>query len=142
MATLDRVLCAALIEARAAGELDLSARLIETQKHFQPVNEPQRRVARIFAILALAGELATEWGILPWKKREATKACVTIFERWQKQTLVSAASSPEKKILAAIANFIDRFGDDRFSELSTVSEQVCATGPVTGRTNLLAGQRP
>ena len=107
----------ALIEARAVGELDLSARLIETQKHFQPANEPQRRAARIFAILALAGELAIEWEILPWKKREATKACVTLFERWQKQTLVSAASSPEKKILAAVANFIDRFGDDRFSEL-------------------------
>ncbi len=110
----------ALLEARAVGELDLSARLIKTQKHFQPANEPQRRAARIFAVLALAGELATEWEILPWKKREATKACVTLFKRWQKQTLVSAASSPEKKITAAVANFIDRFGDNRFSELLAV----------------------
>ena len=87
-----------LIDARAAGELDLSARLSKVQEDFKFLNEPQRRVARIFAILALAGELATEWGLLPWKKREATQACVTLFERRQKQTLVSAASSPEKKI--------------------------------------------
>ena len=109
-----------LIDARASGDLDLSKRLIETQKAFQPLNEPQRRVARIFSILALAGELATKWGLLPWEQREALKACVKLFKRWQKQTLVSAASSPERKILAAVANFIDRFGDDRFSELLTV----------------------
>ena len=64
-----------LIDARAAGELDLSARLTKVQEDFKPLNEPQRRVARIFAILALAGGLATEWGLLPWEERGNPGVC-------------------------------------------------------------------
>jgi putative DNA primase/helicase len=104
----------ALIRANKEG-LNLQDDLAGIQKGFQPVNEPQRRVSRIFAILALAGELAVRWELLPWEQGEATQACTLLFNRWQKYVPVNAA--PERKILGIIADVIARFGDSKFSDI-------------------------
>jgi putative DNA primase/helicase len=112
----------ALIDSMKAN-LDLPERLLQTQKSFHPANEPQRRVARTFAILALTGELGAQWKLLPWNPGEALQACALLFRRWKKQTLANAAASPEAKILTIIATFIDRFGDDRFSNLRVDDEK-------------------
>jgi hypothetical protein len=39
----------------------------------------------------------------------------------------TTASSPEKKILATLASFLDRFGDDRFSDLHSDEPQLATT---------------
>lgn len=107
-----------LIAALEEG-IDLPLKLMEIQEVFEKVNmtEPQRRAARTFAIIALAGELAIEWQILPWAKGQATEACLLLFRRWRSQTVISAASSPNKKILMAIKDSINRYGSSRFSDV-------------------------
>ena len=67
--------------------------------------------------MGLAGELATSWGQPPWKKGEALQSCVLLFRRWQKQMRATASESPNSKIREIAANFIDRFGDSRFSNI-------------------------
>jgi hypothetical protein len=38
----------------------------------------------MFALLAVAGELARRYGIVPWQNDyEVIKACVTLFDRWR-----------------------------------------------------------
>ena len=41
-----------------------------------------RSVAGRFGVVAAAGELATEWGILPWEIGEATQAAAICFRAW------------------------------------------------------------
>ena len=41
-----------------------------------------RSVAGRFGVVAAAGELATEWGILPWEIGEATQAAAICFQAW------------------------------------------------------------
>jgi putative DNA primase/helicase len=102
---------------------NLSARLAELQSKFDPANDMQRRAARIFAILALAGELATKWELVPWPEGTAIKATGLLFKRWQRHIAASAGTSPQKKILAAVARFIDLHGDSRFSALHGDGEE-------------------
>jgi putative DNA primase/helicase len=50
--------------------LQLSSGLSALQKAFgDNLNAQDARVARSFAIVALAGQLAIKWGILPWKEQ-------------------------------------------------------------------------
>ena len=44
-----------------------------------------RRVGRRFALVAVAGELAIELGILPWRKGEASKFVEICFEEWRRE---------------------------------------------------------
>lgn len=41
-----------------------------------------RRVARRFAVIAAAGELAIEWDIVPWLSGSALEAALALFRRW------------------------------------------------------------
>ena len=96
---------------------DLPKRLSELLPSFSGSNDMQRRVGRIFAIIALAGELALSWRILPWPKNTALDACMLLFDYWRDHAQKSAASSPQKKILAALVKFLDLQSDSRFSPL-------------------------
>lgn len=42
------------------------------------------RVARRFALVAVAGELAIQYGVLPWKENTALKAAQVCFQVWRK----------------------------------------------------------
>ena len=42
------------------------------------------RVARRFALVAVAGELAIQYGVLPWKENTAIKAAQVCFQVWRK----------------------------------------------------------
>lgn len=80
-----------------------------------------RRAAGRFALLALAGELATEYGITGWNKGAATAAAVTGFELWR--SMRGKGNDERRQILDRLTSFIERHGDSRFSawtEESTV----------------------
>lgn len=79
--------------------------------------EPQeQRGARAFALVALAGELATEYQVTSWTEGAALGAALKCFEQWRKHRGVGATE--DKVILEAIRDFIDRFGDSRFTPLA------------------------
>lgn len=73
-----------------------------------------KRAAGRFALLAFAGELATEYGITHWNKGAATAAAVAGFELWR--SMRGKGNDERRQILDRLASFIERHGDSRFSD--------------------------
>jgi len=81
----------------------------------QQLSAQQNRAVQRFALLALAGELATEYGITSWKTGDAEKSIFNCFIIWQKY--FGSGNIEDNQILESIRDFIDRYGDSRFSEI-------------------------
>lgn len=77
-----------------------------------------KRVAGRFALIALAGEVASEYGVTGWQAGEATQAAAIMFQTWRAQHQTGNAELAQ--ILEQVAAFIDRHGDSRFSEIGTM----------------------
>jgi putative DNA primase/helicase len=73
----------------------------------------EQRAARAFALVALAGELATEYKITGWGEGAALEAAITCFEKWRNHR--GTGATEDKVILEAVRDFISRYGDSRFS---------------------------
>lgn len=73
-----------------------------------------KRVAKRFAIIAVAGELAIQFKILPWKKGEAFNAAKICFKSWIEQR-GGTTNYELQNGLNKILNFVERFGESRFS---------------------------
>jgi putative DNA primase/helicase len=70
----------------------------------------------VFALAALAGELASEAGITQWEKTEAFEAAFYVFRRWQEARDGSYLGTEHREILRALRDFIERFGESQFSK--------------------------
>ena len=81
------------------------------------------RVCFRFAIMAVAGEMATEFGMTGWEPGTAIQAAATCFQVWIEQR-GGAGNSEREKILAAVRAFFETHGDARFTELATRNERV------------------
>ena len=93
---------------------DLAAVFADMRQAF-PVGTGQeaRAVAR-FAIAALAGEMATSAGLLPWPPGTARAAMLELFEQWA--NFRGRGQSEDAKILRAVSTFIDRHAS-RFASI-------------------------
>lgn len=78
------------------------------------------RVADRFAVIALAGELAISYGVLPWPVGSALADCLQLYTEWQ--TRVGSRNVEDRHILAGVRDFIDRHADSRFSDLRGYGE--------------------
>lgn len=74
-----------------------------------------RRVASRFALVAVAGELATSMGILPWPQGEASRSASVCFGAWLDRRGHVGASEREGG-LCAVLDFLSRHGLSRFAE--------------------------
>jgi putative DNA primase/helicase len=123
----DAIQCAALTHHGRAGRAflerlahdprDFAARL-EILKGLPDFNRPdfegqEQRVAGRFALLGLAGELATEYGLTGWPEGDAVKAAVIGFKAWR--SLRGGGNDERRKILEQVSDFVERHGDGRFS---------------------------
>lgn len=79
-----------------------------------------KRAAARFALLALAGELATEYGITPWQEGAALTAAVECFNAWA--AMRGRGNDERRQILERVAAFIERHGDGRFSNADSAAE--------------------
>jgi putative DNA primase/helicase len=70
----------------------------------------------------LAGELAIEWGILPWTANSALLAAVEIFNHWKATQPKSDKSKEHTQILNGVRDFIETRGAD-FSDVDWVPER-------------------
>jgi hypothetical protein len=86
----------------------------------EELSAQQARVWRSFAVVALAGELASAWGILPWQTGTALCSILALFKTWLAEQPQSAASREQAQILKAIKDFIDTHIDSRFSNLDWI----------------------
>src|SRR3990172_8919341 len=72
-----------------------------------------KRTAGRFALLALAGEVATEYGITGWQEGAAIEAAAEGFKAWRATR--GRGNDEPRQILEQVSGFIDRHGDSRFS---------------------------
>ncbi|MGF6634282.1 DUF927 domain-containing protein [Paraburkholderia sp. MM6662-R1] len=86
-------------------------------ERFDAAEGQERRAARLFAVCALAGEMAIAWGIVPWQSDEPTRAALHAFNLWRRERPPGGQSAEHAAILRAVADFIDRYGDSRFSNI-------------------------
>lgn len=85
-----------------------------------------KRAAGRFALFALAGELATEYGITGWPKGLAIEAAGEGFVAWQ--SLRGPGNDERRQILERVSDFIERHGDGRFSRVRTMGVALTICG--------------
>ena len=88
------------------------------------------RVLKAFAIVAVVGEQAIAYGVLPWKSGAAIRAAQVCFEAWR-----GSANTPEDQEAA----FIENLKEDpkkRFSSYQKYTENGKSTEPVGAQTAL------
>ena len=73
-----------------------------------------QRGGRRFALVAAAGEMATEAGLTGWPAGEATRAARACFEAWI-QSRGGSGSSEVAAMLRQVRRFLETHGDGRFT---------------------------
>lgn len=81
-----------------------------------------RRVAQRFGLIAAAGDIAADMGILPWPEGEAERAAVACFMAWL-GTRGGSGAAEDREALTAVRAFIGAHGASRFSTLLPAMEQ-------------------
>jgi len=79
-----------------------------------------KRAAARFALIGLAGELATEYGVTGWPVGAAGEAAAKGFKLWQ--SMRGKGNDERRQILQRVSGFIERHGDGRFSDADTTSD--------------------
>jgi uncharacterized protein (DUF927 family) len=92
------------------------------------------RVAERFGLVAIAGELAVELGIVPWGKGVSTDDAAELFAAWLKAR-GGVTRYEAQQAVAQVRGFIERFGDSRFDDITS------ATGVSTSAADFL-DQKP
>lgn len=72
------------------------------------------RAASRFALVAVAGEIATEWGLTGWQEGEAMSAAVRLFNEWLSGR-GGAGDAETREGLAAVRAFLEAHGESRFT---------------------------
>lgn len=78
-------------------------------------NAQAGRVADRFAVIALAGEMAIAYDLLPWAPGSALSDCQLLYGEWLAR--VGSGNAEDRQILAGILDFIDKHGSSRFSDV-------------------------
>lgn len=81
-----------------------------------------RRVARRFALAALAGELATQYKITGWPESEALNAAKKCFAAWL-DGFGGNGNREERAIMEHVLGFIEIHGASRFEDLQATDDQ-------------------
>lgn len=75
-----------------------------------------QRVAARFAVLALAGELATMYGVTGWPEGEGTRAAAVALRLWLGMRDGKTTDAEGPQVVDQITEFMERHGDSRFSD--------------------------
>jgi len=105
----------AFVEALLADDRDMPAcyAALHNRPEFHAEDGQEARAAGWFALVAMAGELATDYGVVPWESGEALGAAIWGYRAWLTQRGIG--QTEDRQILDGIRDFIDRHGDSRFS---------------------------
>lgn len=102
-----------LLECGEAG--DLPAVLAALCAGYPSGSGQESRAAERFALVAMAGELAIDWGLLPVPAGAARDAMLVLFDAWRSSR--GQGQGEDATICASLCDFITRHGDALFSEL-------------------------
>lgn len=79
-----------------------------------------KRAAARFALIGMAGELATEYGVTGWPLGAAGEAAAHAFKLWL--SMRGKGNDERRQILQRLSGFIERHGDGRFSDADTAND--------------------
>ena len=97
-----------------------ASKFIETQLT-DKAHGQAKRVARRFALVGAAGELATLFGITGWEKGEAMKAAARCFKDWLNRR-GGEADQEQRAMLQQVRAFLEQHGNARFEDCDRVSD--------------------
>ncbi len=80
------------------------------------MSSQEKRAAPSFAVVAAAGEYATDFGVTGWKEGAAFEAARVCFHRWREHW--GDGDAEERQILSAVVDYTNQWGDARFSDVS------------------------
>ncbi|MDA8190411.1 MAG: DUF927 domain-containing protein [Gammaproteobacteria bacterium] len=80
---------------------------------FAATDGQHKRVAARFALIAMAGELATEYGLTGWPEGVALDAAIDGFKAWLSTR--GQGNDERRQIVEKVSDFIERHGDGRFT---------------------------
>ena len=89
----------------------------EVKKHNIDLTRQDKRGLSSFAIVGLAGELATDFGVTGWKPRQAFMSAVECFIQWKLNNGFQDTDIETKQVLQAVKNFIDIHSNSRFLDV-------------------------
>jgi putative DNA primase/helicase len=97
---------------------------IAADTRFSPADADgqEKRAATRFAVIALAGELASRYGITGWASGDAIMAAGDCFAAWR--AFRGQGNDETRQISEQISAFLDRHGDSRFSSADLSHEQI------------------
>ena len=109
---------------RLIGNLEVTAQQIrEGIDRFVASNLPAgatgqvSRACRRFGLIAMAGEIATHLGVLPWDRGEAVQAAKNVFTGWV-ASRGGAGDAEDAAAVEQVAEFISTHGASRFQALN------------------------
>lgn len=122
--TASRAFLEALVRDREEDEATLADTIRRGMASFEghalpeggPVDGQVRSVVRRFGLVATAGELATTYGVLPWKLGEATGAALACFRSWLDER-GGTGSAEDRAAIVQVRLFIEQHGESRFQTI-------------------------
>ena len=80
------------------------------------------RVARRFALVAVAGEMATHYGLTGWERCECERAAKACFRSWL-DSFGGIGNREERSMLAQVRSFFEAHGASRFEDVRATEGQ-------------------
>lgn len=80
------------------------------------------RVARRFALVAVAGEMASQYGLTGWKEGEALHAAYVCFQAWL-DVFGEEGNREERAILSQVRGFFEAHGLSRFENIKHTNQE-------------------
>lgn len=107
----------------------LPHRLKEAMKAFGSTHLPKdaggqaARVCNRFAIIAIAGEIATDAGITGWQQGDAIAAAGICFKAWL-DSRGGSGNQERTAILSSVKAFLESHGESRFADIADTTNRV------------------
>ena len=112
----------AFVQALLDNKVDyafLRKRVAEFVAKYKPekAHSQVQRAAERFGVISVAGELAIEYGVLPWTAGASESAAAWAFKQWFERR--GPGSFEERQAISAVRSIIERYGVSRFDPLVT-----------------------
>ncbi len=118
---------------------DLVEEFARYQEQFKAKNSQAGRVSDRFAVMAMAGEMAIEYGVLPWTAGTALEACQLLFGEWL--AMAGSGNAEDRQILTSLSEYLDTYGDSKFADFTFQNPENGGSNELSGYYRMEGGSR-
>jgi uncharacterized protein (DUF927 family) len=119
--------------------LDLTERFRFFKEQFKAPSPQAGRVSDRFAVMAMAGEMAIEYDVLPWSPGTAIEGCQIIFDEWL--AMAGSGNAEDRQILTSLSEYLDTYGDSKFADCTYQNPSNVGSQELSGYYQMEAGRR-